>query len=53
MSRLELGYLLLVLLVAGIAAGVWYLAYNSHDRTWKRDARKRRKREKASRDAAE
>ena len=54
MSRFELGYLLLALLIAGVAAAVWYLAYNSHGRTWKRDVRKRRKaRDKAAKVPAE
>lgn len=54
MSRFELGYLLLALLIAGVAAAVWYLAYNSHGRTWKRDVRKRRKaHHKVTGDAAE
>ena len=54
MSRLELGYLLLALLVAAVTAALWYLAYNSRRSTWKRDVRKQRKaREKAARVPAE
>lgn len=54
MSRLELGYLLLAILIASVSAGLWYLSYNSKGNTWKRDLRKRRKaRAKAERIAAE
>ena len=42
MSRMELGYLLLVVLIASIAGAIWYLSYHSKARTWKRDLRKRR-----------
>jgi hypothetical protein len=54
MSRLDLGYLLLVILIASVAGAFWYLSYNSKAQTWKRDVRKRRKaRTKADSTAAE
>ena len=54
MSRLDLGYLLLALLIAGVAAGLWYAFYNSHRGTWLRSERKqRRRRKKAARVPAE
>lgn len=43
MSRAELGYLLLVILIASIAGALWRLSYKSKGSTWKRDVRKRRK----------
>ena len=54
MSRIELGYLLLVLLIASVSGALWYLSYKSKGSTWKRDVRKQRKaRAKAERIAAE
>jgi hypothetical protein len=54
MNRLDLGYLLLAILVAGVSIALWYLSYNSKGNTWRRDLRRRRKaRAKSERIAAE
>ena len=54
MSRLDLGYLLLAVLVIGVSAALGYLYYRSNRSTWLRAERRRRKRrEKASRVPAE
>jgi len=54
MSRLELGYLLLAMLVIGVSAALGCLSYRSHRSTWRRAERKHRKRrEKGSREPAE
>jgi hypothetical protein len=54
MSRLELGYLLLALLIAGVSVALGYAYYRSHRSSWRRAERRHRKRrEKAARVPAE
>ena len=54
MSRLDLGYLLLAVLVIGVSAALGYLYYRSNRSTWLRSERKqRRRRKKAARVPAE
>ena len=49
MSRFELGYLLLAVLVIGVAGALAYLSDRSKRSTWLRGERKRRKqRDKAA-----
>lgn len=43
MSRTDWGYLLLAILIAAVAAWIWYLRHNSQGQRWKRDVRKRRR----------